>query len=137
MSNILLVLYPNPPMKAAPCLPFSWIWKVFNYFVWLKVKVPKRGQVIFINIYFLWRLCLLWFWFILLLIYLVSLLEPSKMNISTISIFFLGSGIYGWTSKYYSLHFSVFIHAHTIAFIKPWCNHIFLIGVLSMLLIHM
>ena len=55
MHNILLSLYPNPPMKAAPCLPFSWIWKVVNYFVWLKFKFPMSGQVIVVNISFLWR----------------------------------------------------------------------------------
>ena len=52
MHNILLGIYLNPPMKYSPWLTFSWIWKVVNYFAWLKVKVPMSGQVIFINIYF-------------------------------------------------------------------------------------
>ena len=50
MYNILMGLYPNPPMKAAPCPPFSWIWKVVNYLVSMKLKVSMSGQVIFINV---------------------------------------------------------------------------------------
>ena len=54
MHNILLGIHHNPHMKAAPCLPFSWIWKEVNYFVWLEVNVPMSGQVIVDNIHFLW-----------------------------------------------------------------------------------
>ena len=50
MHNILLGIYPNPPIKAAPCLPFSWICQVINYFVRIMVKVPMRCQVISVNI---------------------------------------------------------------------------------------
>ena len=88
MHNILLGLYTNPPMKAVPCLPFSWIWNVVNYFVWLKVNVPMSGQVIFINISFLWRLGRFWCWFILVIICLMSLLTPIKMKTSPILFFF-------------------------------------------------
>ena len=39
-------------MKAVPYLPLSLIQKVVNYFVQLKVKIPMRGQVFVINIFF-------------------------------------------------------------------------------------
>ena len=43
-------------MKAATCLPLSWIRKVVNNVVWLKIKVPMSGQVIFIDVTFIWML---------------------------------------------------------------------------------
>ena len=82
MHNIHMGLYPNSPMKSAPCLPFIWIWKVVNYFVWLKVNFSMSGQVIVINIYFLWRLWRFWCWFILVILCLASFLTPSKIKTS-------------------------------------------------------
>ena len=52
MHNILMGIYPNPHMKDETCLPFSWIWKVVNYFVWIKVNVTMSSQVVVINIFF-------------------------------------------------------------------------------------
>ena len=52
--NILLGLYSNPPMKAAPCFPFGLIWKAVNFFVQMKVKFPIGVQFIVIGITFLW-----------------------------------------------------------------------------------
>ena len=89
MHSILLGVYPNSPMKDSPCLLFRLIWKVVNYFFQLKVKFPIRGQVIFINVDFLWRLWLFLFWFVLIMLFVVLLLTSIKINTSSIFFFFL------------------------------------------------
>ena len=92
IHNILLGIYPNPLMKDGPCLLFSWIWEVVNYFVRLKVKVPMRFQVIVININLIYRLCRFWFWFIIVMLCLKSLLTARKMKTSPILFFFQDLG---------------------------------------------
>ena len=95
MHNILLGLYPNPSTKAAPYLPLSWIWKVVNYFVWLKVNVPMSGQVIVINIYFLLGVAA-----VIMLIHTCRalygvILGTKQYEDKSIFIFLIGAGIYG------------------------------------------
>ena len=119
IHNIIMGLNLNPPMKDAPFLPFRWIWKVVNYFVYLKVKVHLRDQVTFINVNFIWSLWQFWFWFILSILRLISLLTPRKMNTRPIFLL-LGAEIYGRTSNSSALYFSGFIHAYTIDFINHY-----------------
>ena len=110
---ILMSVTPNPPMKAEPCLLFSWIWKVVNYFFQLKVKF----QVIITNINFLWGLCSFTCWFVFVIIFLVTLLEPSKMKTSP--IYFSSRSWYFWLNFNFSCTvFPLFIHSHAIAFLN-------------------
>ena len=136
MNKILMVIYINPHMKAAPCLNFSWNWKVVAYFVWLEVKVPMSGHVIIINIYFLWRLWRCLCWFILVIICLMSLLTPIKMKTSPILFFFHDLGFLA--KLQITLHCIFRIYPCTWYWIsKSLWDNMCLIGVQCMLWMHM
>ena len=43
---IPLGIYPIPPMKDTPCVPFNWICKVVNYLVQIMFKSPMRARLL-------------------------------------------------------------------------------------------
>ena len=136
MHKILLGLYPNPHMKSAPCLTFSWICKVVNYFVWLKLKVPMSGQVIVIEIYLFWYSWWLWCWFILVVIYIVSLLAPIKIKINKIYFPYRRWDI--WIN--FKFLCTVFFHIYPCTcycLSKSWWDNLCFLGVPCMLWMHM
>ena len=133
MHNIHIDLHPNPPMKATPYLPFIWICKVVNSLVQMKLKFPIRGQVVFVNITFLWRFWWLLCLFVFAMFYLISLLTPGKMKIALSS----RSWDFWLNFKFLYTVFFWFIHSNSTAFPKSLrCNQC-LLGVPPILCMHL
>ena len=136
VHNILMVIQPNPSMKAEPWLPFSWIWKLVNYFVQIRLRFPWGASLLSSTLIFIFIFWRFWRWLILVVICLVPLLTLIKVETSSF-IFLLGSGISGWTSNSSALYFSGFIHARYINFLKWWWDNTCFLGVPCMLRMNM
>ena len=135
VHKILLVIHTNPSMKAEPCVPFSWIWNLVNYFVQIRHRFPWGASLLSSTLLLFWVCggsgadsslsCSIWChcWHL-------ARWRQDQFFFSRIWYFWLNF-------KFLRTIFSGFIHARYIDFLKSWWDNICFLGVPCMLRMNM